>query len=62
MLAGLTARGLVRLDLDGARVVAEERIDFGLRIRDVLPGPDGALYVLTDGRGGRVLRLTAWRE
>lgn len=62
LLAGLTSRGLVRLDLDGARVAAEERIDFGLRLRDVLPGPDGALYVLTDGKGGRVLRLTAWRE
>ncbi len=60
LLAGLTSRGLVRLTLDGDRVVGEERIPFGLRIRDVLMGPDGAVYVLTDGKGGRVLRLTAW--
>lgn len=60
LLAGLTSRGLVRLALDGDRVVGEERIPFGMRIRDVLMGPDGAIYVLTDGKGGRVLRLTAW--
>ncbi len=58
LLAGLSYHGLVRLSLDGDRVTAEERIDFGRRIRDVLIGPDGALYVLTDGKGGRVLRLT----
>lgn len=58
LLAGLSYHGLVRLTLDGDRVTAEERIDFGSRIRDVLIGPDGALYVLTDGKGGRVLRLT----
>ncbi len=59
LLAGLSYHGLVRLSLDGDRVIGEERIDFGSRIRDVLIGPDGALYVLTDGKGGRILRLTA---
>lgn len=59
LLAGLSSRALVRLSLDGDRVVGEERIPFGLRLRDVLIGPDGALYLLTDGKGGRVLRLTA---
>lgn len=59
LLAGLSYHGLVRLSLDGDRVAAEERIDFGSRIRDVLLGPDGALYVLTDGKGGRILRLAA---
>lgn len=62
LLAGLSSRALVRLSLDGERVAGEERIDFGMRLRDVLIGPDGAIYVLTDGKGGRVLRLTAWRE
>ena len=28
------------------------------RIRDLEQGPDGAIYVLTDGRNGQVLRLT----
>ena len=50
---------LVRLTLDGDRVVDEERLLDGVtrRIRDVREGPDGALYVL-DEYGGRILRLT----
>jgi glucose/arabinose dehydrogenase len=28
-----------------------------VRIRDVRQGPDGALYVLTDGSAGSVLRI-----
>ena len=61
LLGGLSSRALIRLELDGTRVTHEERIELGMRIRDVLIGPDGALYLLTDGRGGRVLRLTSWR-
>jgi len=50
---------LIRLELDGERVVHEERLLTGLneRIRDVNVGPDGALYVLTDSPHGRVLRV-----
>jgi glucose/arabinose dehydrogenase len=50
---------LVRLELDGAKVVKEERLlaDLGERIRDVRQGPDGLLYLLTDSPDGRVLRL-----
>ncbi|HEX8570441.1 MAG TPA: PQQ-dependent sugar dehydrogenase, partial [Caulobacteraceae bacterium] len=43
--------GLVRLVLTGNRVVAEERLQLGSRIRDVKQGNDGALYVLTEVRG-----------
>jgi aldose sugar dehydrogenase len=43
--------GLVRLVLDGNRVVAEERLPLDARIRDVKQGNDGALYVLTEQRG-----------
>lgn len=50
---------LARLELDGSRVVAEERLlqGFGDRIRDVRQGPDGLIYLLTDEENGRVLRL-----
>lgn len=52
------ARPPVRLVLDGGRVVREERYLHELgRVRDVRQGPDGLLYVLTDGEGGRLLRL-----
>src|SRR3546814_3228050 len=54
---GLVSRGLVRLTLDGNRVTGEERIPLAGRIRDVQQGPDGAIWVLTDERDGRLLRL-----
>ncbi|MGC4001342.1 MAG: PQQ-dependent sugar dehydrogenase [Anaeromyxobacter sp.] len=60
LLGSLSRQALVRLVLDGERVVAEERLLTGLRarIREVLQGPDGALYLLTDEDDGRLLRLT----
>jgi glucose/arabinose dehydrogenase len=49
---------LARLELDGERVVREERLltEIGHRIRDVRQGPDGLLYLL-DETDGRILRL-----
>jgi glucose/arabinose dehydrogenase len=50
---------LARLELNGNRVAAEERLlqGFGDRIRDVRQGPDGLIYLLTDEENGRILRL-----
>ena len=50
---------LARLEVDGNRIVKEERLleDMGERIRDVVQGPDGYLYLLTDEDDGRILRL-----
>ena len=50
---------LVRMELDGDRVVGQERLleALGERIRDVRSGPDGLLYLLTDNPKGRLLRL-----
>lgn len=58
-IGALAGKALIRLKLDGARVVAEERLlgDFDERIRDVRQGPDGLIYVLTDSAEGRILRL-----
>ncbi len=55
----LRGQALVRLTLDGASVTGEERLlaDLGARIRDVRQGPDGWLYIVTDGDAGQVLRL-----
>lgn len=47
---------LARLVLDGDKVVHEERIELGHRVRDVREGPDGRLWLL-DESGGRVLRI-----
>jgi len=58
-VAALNTPGLLRLTVEGARVTAEERLLWGrIRLRDVAVGPDGFLYVVTDEREGRVLRLT----
>ncbi|WP_458095009.1 PQQ-dependent sugar dehydrogenase [Roseomonas sp. WA12] len=57
-VAALRPPGLVRLTMDGDRVTGEERLLWGrTRFRQVLTGPDGLLYVLTDEDRGRVLRL-----
>jgi aldose sugar dehydrogenase len=50
---------LVRLHLDGDRVIQEERYLGNLdeRIRDVRQGPDGFIYLLTDSPGGRIFRI-----
>ena len=50
---------LVRLVLDGEKVVKEERLLKGVlgRIRDVRNGPDGYLYLLTDESPGVLARL-----
>lgn len=58
-IGALRGRQLVRLDVEGTRVVREQRLlqELGERIRDVRQGPDGWLYVLTDAPDGRLLRL-----
>jgi glucose/arabinose dehydrogenase len=58
-IGALALTHLNRLELDGEKVVKEERLlaDRNWRIRDVRQGPDGFLYLLTDSRDGKLLRL-----
>ena len=58
-VGALRSRLLARLELDGERVVEEERLLEGEigRIRDVRTGPDGLLYLLTDETDGGLWRL-----
>jgi glucose/arabinose dehydrogenase len=60
LIGGLVAKGVVRLVLKGDKVVGEERLLTGRaeRIRDVIEGPDGALWLLTDDANGKVLKVT----
>jgi glucose/arabinose dehydrogenase len=59
LIGTLKAQRLLRLTLDGERVTGEQRLLAGLgeRIRDVRQGPDGRIWLLTDGADGRLLRL-----
>jgi glucose/arabinose dehydrogenase len=56
-IGAMAGQHLVRLILNGERVVAEEKLltDLKQRIREVRQGPDGALYVFA---GPSLLRLT----
>ena len=58
LIGGLTARAVVRLDVDGTQVTDESRIDIGQRIREVAQGPGGEVYLLTDEADGEILRLS----
>ena len=58
-LGSLVESNLIRLQLQGDRIVGEERLlaDRGERIRDVRVGKDGNVYVLTDEDDGKLLKL-----
>ncbi len=61
LAAGLSSQAIVRIELDGDTAREVERYPMGSRIRSVVEGPDGALWVLEDERGdstGRLLKLT----
>lgn len=59
LVGALRGQMLVRLEMDGDRIVREERMlqEFRERIRDVRQGPDGFVYLLTDHPDGRLLKL-----
>ncbi len=59
-VSGLNSHYVARLTMDGDKVKGEERLRFSPRderYRDIGVGPDGAIYVLTDG-GGRLIRVS----
>ncbi len=58
-IGGLSSEALIRVALNDDGTAAEAgRYPWGKRVREVAEGPDGALYVLEDRDGGRLLRLT----
>ena len=57
-IAGLSSESLVRIEFDGDSAREAERFDMGKRMRAVVQGPEGAIWMLEDKKGGRLLRLT----
>ncbi|HLF24581.1 MAG TPA: PQQ-dependent sugar dehydrogenase, partial [Burkholderiales bacterium] len=59
LIGSLRPGALVRLTMKDGKVAREDRYlgDLDERIRDVQPGPDGMIYLVTDNRDGRVLRV-----
>lgn len=61
LIGALGGQALFRLELDkNDKVVNEEPLlmDLGARIRDVQVFPDGAIYILTEGQNGKLLKVT----
>jgi glucose/arabinose dehydrogenase len=59
LIGALREQSLIRLKLDGEKVVHEERLLKGQvgRVRDIRTGPDGLIYLLTDASDGALMRL-----
>lgn len=59
-IGGMSSKALVRLMVRNDLVVGEERLltDRDSRFREVVQGPEGALYLLTDDENGKVLKVT----
>ncbi|NQE61763.1 PQQ-dependent sugar dehydrogenase [Caulobacter sp. RHG1] len=60
LIGSMAGLNVTRLVLKDDKVVGEERLfsDIGARIRDVVAGPDGAIYVLTDEGDGKLIKIT----
>ncbi len=61
LAAGLGSQAIVRIEVNGETAREVARYDMGARIRSVIEGPDGTLWVLEDERRdsqGRLLKLT----
>lgn len=56
-VGGLRSALVSRLVLEDGRVAAEEWLEIGHRVRDVVQGPDGYIYLVTDEADGRVMRI-----
>lgn len=57
-IGGLASQALIRIRFDGTQAREIQRYAMGQRIREVEQGPDGAIWLLEDGSGGRLLKLT----
>lgn len=58
LIPTLTGESLIRVDIDGDKATKAEEWPMGARMRGIAQGPDGAVYLLEDGPGARLLRLT----
>lgn len=57
LIVNLATTSLVRVSLDGETGTEEARYQFDKRLRDIVEAPDGSIYIVEDGAGGRLLHL-----
>lgn len=61
LMGALSGQAFIHVRIRGDTAQKADQWDMGARIREVEQGPDGAVYLLEDGSGGRLLRLTPRR-
>lgn len=57
LIGGMAAAAIIRVEIDGDTAREAERYAMGKRIREIEQGPDGSLWAIEDGDGGRLLKL-----
>jgi len=60
LVVSLAQKSVRRIDLDGESVKTDERLfpELNQRMRDIRTGPDGSIYILSDGANGQLLRIS----
>ena len=58
LIPGLGSMALVQVKIDGTTATEAARYDFGTRLRDIVQGPDGSVWLVEDGPEGALMRLT----
>ncbi len=57
LAGGLRSRDIRRVDIENGKIVGQDKIVIGQRVRDVRVGPDGMIYVVTDEERGGLFRV-----
>lgn len=58
IIAAMKPTAIVRVAIEGEEATEVARYPFEERVREIVEGPDGALWILEDGEGGRLIKLT----
>lgn len=60
LAVSLKQQSVRRIELQDGKPVSDTQVlpELNQRLRDIRTGPDGALYILTDGKNGKLLRVS----
>jgi glucose/arabinose dehydrogenase len=61
IIPALSGESLIRIDIEGDKAKKADEWPMGARLRGIAQGPDGSIYLLQDGAGGKLLRLVPVR-